>query len=154
MPLRMAITKQTAQGEQFVVDVCQWNPVTGEICHENMDELTQLADEALKLGDCRVLEMNTRMLEAYALEQYFTPAVWARVIAILDIFAGRQTADTVARRWQSEREETEELEQARMQHALQASRRCNHVSTNGHTLDMYDPLGQVCDACKSVAENA
>lgn len=113
MPIRFAITKATGQGEQFVVDLCQWNPVTGEIVHEDISEMTRLADEALQLSDYRLMEMNTRMLEAYNLEKYFDPATWSRVVCILDILAGRQSVDTVARRWQSEVEETQALEALR-----------------------------------------
>ncbi len=114
MPIRMAITKSTAQGEQFVVDVCQWNPVTGEIVHDDVSEMTRLADEMLRLGDMRLVEMNTRMLEAYNLEKYFDPATWSRVVSILDVLCGRQSADTIARRWQSEVEENIELKQMRL----------------------------------------
>jgi hypothetical protein len=113
MPVRLAVTKQTASGEQLVVDVCQWNPVTGDIIHEDISELTRLADECMKLGDIRSLEMHTRMLEAYNLKDYCTPEVWYRILSVLDILAGKVTADTVARRWQSEIEETAELESGR-----------------------------------------
>jgi cytochrome c553 len=116
MPLRMAITKSTAQGETMVVDISQWNPVSGEIMHDSIKEMTELADAALTLGDSRMMEMNTRMLEAYELEKYFEPATWARVVCILDILAGRQSAETVARRWYSEVEETEALAAARQAH--------------------------------------
>lgn len=109
----MAITKATANGEQFVVDVCQWNPVTGDMVHDSVAEMTELAEGMLKLGDLRLLDMNTRMLEAYNLEKYFDPVTWARVVSILDILAGRQTAHTVVQRWQSEIEETAELEAGR-----------------------------------------
>lgn len=117
MPLRLAITKSTAQGETMVVDISQWNPVTGLMVHTSIEEMTALANAALALADVRMMDMNTRMLEAYALEQYFEPAIWARVVCVLDILAGRQTADTVARRWYSEVEETQALAAAREAHA-------------------------------------
>jgi hypothetical protein len=115
MPIRFALTKSTAQGESFAVDMTQVNPVTGEVVHQTVAEMAEMVDEAFKLADIRLLEMNTRMLEAYGLEQYFTGPQWVKVVAILDILSGRQTADTVARRWQSEREETAALESLRGQ---------------------------------------
>jgi hypothetical protein len=118
MPIRFAISKSTAQGESFAVDITQQNTVTGEIVHNSVAEMTAMVDEAFKLADVRLLEMNTRMLEAYGLEQYFTGPEWVKVVAILDILSGRQTADTVARRWQSEIEETAALEEGRGQAVL------------------------------------
>lgn len=112
MPLRFAITKTTSQGETMVTDVCQWNPVTGEVLH-SVDEMTQMADEALKMSDVRLLEQHTRMLEAYQLEQYCTVEEWSKIVSILDILCGNQTPDMVRRRWQSAREETAELEAGR-----------------------------------------
>mgnify|MGYP003575298538 CR=1 FL=1 len=120
MPIRMAVTKQTANGEQFVADVCQWNPVTGEIVHEDISELTRLVDETLKLADYRLMEMNVRSLESRQLQRYFEPAVWMKVRTILDIIAGRVDVDTVAARWESEVEETQELEAGRLSAALAA----------------------------------
>ena len=114
MPVRMAVTKVSGQGEQLVIDVSQWNGVTGEIVHKDMSEMSSLLDEALALADLRVQEMKLRMLEAYNLEVYFKPETWQRVVSILDILAGRQSADTVLRRWQSEVEETADLEAGRL----------------------------------------
>lgn len=114
MPVRFAITKNSGQGETMVTDVCQWNPVTGEILH-TVDEMLEIADEALKLVDMRTLQYHTRMLEAYSLEEYCTVEEWSRIVSILDIINGNQTADLVQRRWQSAREETEELELARIE---------------------------------------
>ena len=115
MPLRMAITKASGQGEQLVVDVCQWNPVTGDLLH-TVDEMSELFEQALAFADVRLQEMNLRHLEAYDLEKYFDVQIWQRVMAILDILAGRQTAQTVAQRWHSEVEETQALADCRQQH--------------------------------------
>jgi len=115
MPVRMALTKATGQGEQIVIDVCQWNPVTGEIVHPRVADMQALFDEVLAQADVRLMEMNTRMLEAYGLETYFAPAIWSKIVALLDILAGRQDAGTVARRWQSEVEENAALEAGRLQ---------------------------------------
>jgi len=116
MPVRMAVTKTTGQGEQFVVDVCQWNPVTGEVAH-TVAELTELANQALALADLRLMEMNTRMLEAYNLESYCQPATWSKILSIMEVMCGRVSVDTVARRWQSEIEETQALEEERAKQA-------------------------------------
>ena len=115
MPLRMAITKASGQGEQLVVDVCQWNPVTGDLLH-TVDEMSTLFEQALAFADIRLQEMNLRHLEAYELEKYFDVQIWQRVMAILDILAGRQTAQTVSQRWHSEVEETQALAQQRQQY--------------------------------------
>ena len=120
MPVRIQITKETAQGEHFVVDVTQVNSVTGEVLH-TLYQMSEMADEMLKLSDTRLMEMNTRMLEAYNLQQYCPPDAWTMVNDILDILAGRQSVDTVARRWQSRVEETRELEEMRRQAALAAT---------------------------------
>jgi hypothetical protein len=113
MPLRMHITKATAQNETVVVDVCQWNPVTGEVLHD-LDEMNEMANEALKVADLRLLDMHTKMLEAESLEEYCTTEEWSKIISILDILSGRQTVDLVKRRWHSAREETADLEAARL----------------------------------------
>jgi len=115
VPLRYAITKESGQGENLVVDVCQWNPVNGTIEHTTVEEMNALMTEGLKIADSRLLEMNTRMLSAYGLEKYFTPKEWNRVISILDILSGRQTPYQVVSRWESEIEETRELENGRLE---------------------------------------
>jgi hypothetical protein len=152
----MAVTKITANGEQIVVDVAQWNPVTGEIVHEDVSEVTRLADEALKLGDIRMVEMNTRMLEAYNLEKFCHPTTWAKILSVLDILSGRVSADVVARRWQSEIEENEELEAGRltaMNKIVSGSicYKCHKSSDIAYFSPTNDdPLAQVCDNCKTV----
>ena len=113
MPIRTAITKVSGQGEQIVVDVCQWNPVTGVIVHETVDEMALLMDQMLKFADARLEEMNLRMLEAYSLESYFEPGTWQQVISILDILCGRQSAAMVKQRWDSIKEENAALAQGR-----------------------------------------
>ena len=113
MPLRMAITKVSGQGEQLVVDVCQWNPVTGEIEHATIDEMSALFNQALQLADIRLYEMNMRTLEARGLKQYFLPEIWSRITCLFDIISGQVDVQTVVNRWQSEKEETEALEQGR-----------------------------------------
>lgn len=116
MPVRLAIIRSTGQGEQFQADVCQWNPVTGEIMHADVMDMHKLVDEVFAISDVRVLEMNTRMFEAYGFEKHFTPEVWSKVVSILDVLAGRTTPDQVIRLWQSAAEETADLERIRQQH--------------------------------------
>jgi hypothetical protein len=66
--------------------------------------------QALDFVDLRLVEMNMRMLEAYKLREYFQPEVWQKVVAILDILAGRQDVTIVKQRWEDSAEETRELE--------------------------------------------
>ena len=120
MPVRMAITKVSGQGEQLVMDVCQWNPVTGDIVHDSVDEMQELMDQCLEDADDRLHEMNMRMLHAYHFEQYFTPGVWQQVVAVLDVLAGRQSPAAVVARWDSIKEENADLEAGRL--AAQAER--------------------------------
>lgn len=112
MPLRLHIVKGTGQGESITVDIPQWNPVSGEIEH-TVDEMLAMADEALKLADMRQLQDQTRLMEAYNLDKECTPEEWSKIVSVLDIVNGTQTADLVKRRWQSAREETAELEASR-----------------------------------------
>jgi len=109
MPLRMAITKVSGQGEQIVIDVSQWNGVTGEIVHKDIEEMSVLFNQAMDLADCRLLEMNTRMLEAYKLRDYFDAEHWQKVISLFDILAGRADVTTVKQRWDDTLEENREL---------------------------------------------
>lgn len=113
MPIRTAITKVSGQGEQIVVDVCQWNPVTGNIVHKTVDEMAELMDQMLKFADARLQEMNLRMLEAYNLESYFDSGTWQQVVSILDILCGRQDIVMVRQRWDAIKEENVALAQGR-----------------------------------------
>ena len=113
MPIRTAITRVTGQGEQFVVDVCQWNPVTGEIMHNDVDEMRTLANDMLQLSDMRMYEMNMRMFEAYGLEKHFDPGTWQKILQLLDILAGRTDIAQVLQRWNATVEENAALEAGR-----------------------------------------
>lgn len=119
MPIRMAITKVSGQGEQLVIDISQWNPVTGEIVHEDMGEMFLLQHEALQAADLRLQEMNLRHLEAYQLEKWCTPNEWQKIGDVLEILSGRVDAATVAHRWKSALEETAALEDGRLAYAIQ-----------------------------------
>lgn len=133
MPIRTAITKVSGQGEQIVVDVCQWNPVTGAIAHDSVDEMAQLMDDMLRFADARLEEMNMRMLEAYHLESYFDPGEWQKVISILDILSGRQSAAMVRQRWDSIREENADL---------QAQREAAYAAMQGQLMNGNGSEGQ------------
>ena len=122
MGIRMALTKQSPIGEQFVVDVASWNPVTGDIDYHNIDEMLAAAQNMLKLSDLRTEEMHLRMLEGYNVEKYVTADQWTKILDVLEVICGRQSMETVVRRWQSAQEETEELERVRAEYA---------ASTNG-----------------------
>lgn len=99
----------------MVVDCCQWNPVTGEIVHDSVEEMKILTNAMLQLSDERMIEMNARMLAVYDFEKYFTVETWSRVVSILDVLAGRVDPHQVIQRWEASREETEELERGRQE---------------------------------------
>jgi hypothetical protein len=148
MPLRFAITKQSGSGEQIVVDLCQWNPVTGEIVHDTVAEMTAMADEALQVSDSRLAEMNMRVIEVAGLREYFTPEAWYKVVSILDIISGRQSAEQVKQTWDSITEENEALEQGR-QAAYEAKQQLelysnNHTTVDNITVAEQDILRQKC----------
>jgi len=112
--IRYVITKSTAQGEQLTVEVAQCNPVTGETEHTR-EEVAELVDDAVAHADMRMIDMNLKMLEAYELEKHFDPHTWNKVISILDILAGRQTAAMVVQRWEASIEETQALADLRQE---------------------------------------
>lgn len=114
MPVRQVIVKQIGHSEQLQIDVCQWNPVTGEIVHETMEEMNELIEQGFQVADSRTMEMQLRMLAASNIRQYFAPEVWSMVVSILDILAGRTSVDLVVQRWEAAKEETAELEATRL----------------------------------------
>jgi hypothetical protein len=113
MPLRMAITKDVGGGEQVVVDVCQWNPVTGEIMHGDFTEMKALFEAALDMAEDRMQDMVLRIMETAQLRQYCTPEEWDKIVSVTDIIAGRVDAHQVAKRWHDTREENEMLAEGR-----------------------------------------
>jgi len=113
MSVRIVMTKTTGQGEQVQIDIPSWNPVTGVIEYNSISEMSKAFDEVTAITDIRLQDMNLRLLEAYDLKKYCSGEVWSKVVDILDILSGKQTADTVSRRWQSSIEETAELEAGR-----------------------------------------
>jgi hypothetical protein len=137
MPIRTAITRVTGQGEQFVVDVCQWNPVTGEIMHNDVDEMRTLANDMLQLSDIRMYEMNMRMFEAYGLEKHFDPGVWQKVLQLLDILAGRTDIAQVLQRWNATIEENAALEAGRKAAHDASADEQQHWKTHDSTQDDY-----------------
>lgn len=117
MPVRFAYTKVVGQ-EQFVVDIAQWNPVTGTQEHDNVDEMVGLLDACTKMIDIKAIEMQERVLEVEGMRQFCTAQEWMKIRSVLDIVAGRNTAHNVVRQWQAEKEENEALEQDRIAHAM------------------------------------
>ena len=114
MPIRMALTKATGSGEQIVIDVCQWNPVTGEIIHKDIAEMSRLADSLLAFADFRLEEMNIRMLDSYELLRQLPSEYQFRFRELLDVLYGKMSAQTLTSRWQAIKEENEALAQARL----------------------------------------
>lgn len=131
MSVRIVMTKQTASGEQIQIDIPSWNPVTGAVEHTSVDEMSQVFDDVMKTVDMRSQEMHMRMLEAYNMRDYCTPEIWSKLVDLLDILSGKQSIDTVQRRWVSSIEETEALEQARQeaynQSLLEEANRTNGI---------------------------
>ncbi|MGL5936905.1 MAG: hypothetical protein ACRCZI_14920 [Cetobacterium sp.] len=113
MPRRYVITKSTAQGEQITTEVAQCHPVTGDVMHTD-DELRVMVSDALSVSNERMVEMNIAMLEAMDLHQYFDSVTWVRFKQLIEVLYGRLQAATLAARWQSEVEETHELESQRL----------------------------------------
>ena len=111
MPIRYVVAEQIGTG-QITADVCQWNPVTGDIVHTEYEMHQLLIRECEHLAERRTLQ-NIRMLEAYGLEQWCDAPTWTKIGQVLDVLAGRMNATTLAHRWQSGVEETQELEEQR-----------------------------------------
>jgi hypothetical protein len=145
MPIRAAITRVTGQGEQFVVDVCQWNPVTGEIMHADVDEMRTLANDMLQLSDIRMYEMNMRMFEAYGLEKHFDAGTWQKILQLLDILAGRTDIAQVLQRWEATREENAALEAGRKAAHEEAQRRYEEVAASCGCAVHADGSVEVCE---------
>ena len=134
MPIRYAVTRVTGQGEQVTTDVCQWNPVTGDIIHQTTEEMHKLLSEALSYADLRMHEMNLRALEGYNLQHYCSAETWGKIVDVIDVICGRQDGSNVARRWQAAIEETAELEAGR----LAASYGAHNESMEYTENTMYD----------------
>ena len=115
MPLRFAVTRQLGTGEQVVVDVCQWNPVTGDIVHDNVDQMATLLDKAFTFVDERAIEIYLRVFEIHKLRDYFAPEEWMKVASVLDIIAGRVDIEMVIHRWNAIKEENQALEDGRLE---------------------------------------
>lgn len=113
MPLRLAITKVSGIGEQIVADVCQWNPVTGDIVHDSTEEMLELFNATLDKVDSRMQEMNMRVIEASGFRQYCTHNEWSKILSILEFISGKQSLDIIVSRLRAAKEENEELERGR-----------------------------------------
>lgn len=114
MPVRMIVSKDSAAGENISVEVNQINPVTGVQVHTE-DEMKKIMANSISILDDRMVEMNMRMLETENLQTYFDQQTWQRFRQLTEVIYGRMSVATLAHRWQSEREETAELEAVRAQ---------------------------------------
>lgn len=114
MPVRIIVSKDCAAGESISVEVTQSNPVTGATMHTEQ-EMKAIMERAITIVDDRMVEMNMRMLESKDFQRFFDAQTWQRFRQILEVIYGRMSVETLAHRWQSEREETAELEAARAQ---------------------------------------
>ena len=113
MLMRMAVTVATGQGEQAVIDIPSWNPVTGAEA-QSFDDMAMLLDKAFAAVDLRVKEMNTRMIEAYQLTELLPGEQQFRLQELLELLAGRVSAATLRHRWQAVKEENEALHNGRV----------------------------------------
>lgn len=113
MPIRFAVTKQSSLGEQIVADVCQWNPVTGDIVHSTVGQMKGLMEEALTLVDDRAAQMHQRMLAAYNMKQYCTGEEWMKFSAMLDVITGKMDPEFLVQRWEAIKEENAALQHGR-----------------------------------------
>ena len=116
--MRLSLIVSTGTGEQASIDSPNWNPVTGEML-VTVDEQRAAFRMAFEEADYRRQQMAMRVLEVHQVRKFFSPEVWPRIVGIIDILAGRISAEDLIMRWLSEQEEQEALEQGRME-ALQA----------------------------------
>lgn len=138
MLMRMAVTVATGQGEQAVIDIPSWNPVTGAE-QQNFDDMAGLLDKAFAAVDLRVKEMNTRMIEAYQLTELLPSQEQFRLQELLDVLAGRVSAATLRHRWQSVKEENEALANGRMQAQQESLQNQKHtVLTEKEEQEYYE----------------
>jgi hypothetical protein len=127
----MQLQKETGTGEHLLVHIEQYNPITGEMVHEDIAEMAEVMEQALHYSDTRLHQMNMRHITAYQLESFFEPGEWLKVLSILDIIAGRVDAAIVRKRWESIREENAALTAAREEAEAQRMARCT-CGRDGH----------------------
>ena len=115
---RCAITKATGSGEQIVLDMPSWNPVTGDIVCPDVATMSETLNQLLAFADFRLEEMNIRMLESYELLKCLPPEYQFRFRELLDVLYGKMSAQTLTSRWQAIKEENEELAKNRLEAQL------------------------------------
>lgn len=106
------IVKESATGERIVLEACSINRVTGKDSLSK-DELWEATKEICAVADDRMQEMNERTLGAYGLLDMLEMNYRIMFTELLDIISGRQTAQAVAHRWISRKEENEALAKGR-----------------------------------------
>jgi hypothetical protein len=116
MPISFQVVKASAMGEQLTASIVQCNPVTGDKEH-TVDEMEELLNNCVAALDDRMIIMNMRLLEAQQLQPYCDPSVWIKVQQVMEVLCGRMSMELLRARWQSEIEETAELEALRAEYA-------------------------------------
>lgn len=111
----IVIQKQVGNDEVISQTLYSYNPVTGQEDAFFEAVKKDYFDETLQALDKRMFGMNLRMLEAYGFEKYFAPEHWQQTLSVLEVFAGIQRAEDVLRRWQSIKEENDDLERMRVE---------------------------------------
>ena len=109
---RLAVTKEMPGGGASTVDIPSWNPITGEL-HMSLDDMEATYQEANRILDARHREMVQRIVDVSGMRSYFSPAEWQKVVCLLDVIEGRQSALQVVQRWKAIEEENRELEATR-----------------------------------------
>jgi hypothetical protein len=117
MPFRLTIFQHTANGEQLTVEVSQINPITGEKDdNDTIQEAFRFAQEEI---DRRLYNMNMRHLEAMGLirdNHYFPVEYQQKFLMLMQVLGGQLDAKRVKMIWDSEIEETLELQKEREAH--------------------------------------
>lgn len=116
-------------GETVTVDLFQWNPITGEMTGESLEELERAMQEVCAFADKRMYDLNMRMLNIrHKLRPYFPEEVWGKITQLLEVLAGRLDMETLIARWESIREENEELARNREMHAQRQREEYAHAA--------------------------
>lgn len=135
MPIRYVLTKASATGEQITTEVAQCDPVTGQVMHSDA-QLEMMLERAIKVSDERMIHMNMLMLEAMKLHTYCDEQTWIKLRQLLEVLCGRMQAAVLAARWQSEIEETADLEAGRQRYAEEQERLVKEMQDSAPQLVM------------------
>ena len=86
--MKIIVNKMVGEGEQFAIEI---NINDDVLKKEGVEGAQARLSPALALVDARLLELNTRLLNANRLAQKLTPEANAAMRQCVDILWGRQT---------------------------------------------------------------